>query len=93
MFCLNAVNAAYPTQATNDAVAAAQALIFMHQKRREADVRRQTELLKLYPVDQPLVFEETLDTFPFSQAFTDLPWFNDLIPDLGFGAMEPSLIG
>lgn len=79
--CLEAVNEAYRTKATSDAVSAAQALIFMHQRRREAEVKRQSDLLKLYPAAQP-VQEEDMENFPFSQAMADLPWFNDLIPDV-----------
>lgn len=79
--CLEAVNLAYRSKATNDAMSAAQALVFMHQKRREVEVKRQSELLKLYPIAQP-VQEENMENFPFSQAMTDLPWFNDLIPDV-----------
>ena len=85
--CLDAVNQAYQTEATKDAVTAARALIYMHQKRREADVKRQSEMLNLYPPTQT-TNEESWDNLVLSQAFTDLPWWNDLIPDLDFGDLS-----
>lgn len=85
--CLDLVDHTYRTRATKDAVAAAHALIFMHQKRREADVKRQSEMLKCYPSTQP-TYDETFNDFPLSQAFTDVPWFNELIPDMDLGSLD-----
>lgn len=85
--CLDTVNQAYQTKATRDAVAAARALVWMHQQRREADFRRQSEMLKLYPNPQ-IANDQSFDDFLLSQAFTDLPWVNDLLPEMDFGALE-----
>ena len=87
MTCLENVSQTYGTQTTKDAVTAAQALIYMHQRRRQTEVRRQSEMLKLYPASQP-TYEETFDNFPLNQAFTDLPWFNELIPDEDFQTLS-----
>lgn len=59
----------------------------MHQQRREADFKRQSEMLKLYPSSQ-IVNNQSFDDFLLSQAFTDLPWVNDLLPDIEWGALE-----
>lgn len=68
-------------------MAAARALIYMHQQRREAEFRKQSEMLKLYP-NPPAVNDQSFDDFLLSQAFTDLPWVTDLIPEIDFGTLE-----
>jgi hypothetical protein len=83
--CLDAVTQAYPTNATRDAADAARALIYMHRRRRETELSRQNELLQLYPVAIP-TSDQVSANFDFSQAFNDLPWFSDLMPDVDFGA-------
>lgn len=82
MSCLATVSSTYQTKATQDAYAAARALISMHQKRREANVVRQSEMLKLYPTDEP-AGQETSEQFSLNQAqaFADLPWFNEFFTD------------
>jgi hypothetical protein len=84
MSCLEAVSQVYGTKATNDAVDAAHFLIYIHQKRREADVKRQSELLKLYPSAQTPQ-EDILGNFHLNEAFGGVPWFNDLIYDTDIG--------
>ena len=79
MSCLETVSQVYGTKATNDAVDAAHFLIYIHQKRREADVKRQSELLKLYPSAQTPQ-EDILGSLQFNE-FGAVPWFNDLIYD------------
>lgn len=94
MSCLETVSQVYGTKATNDAVDAAHFLIYIHQKRREADVRRQSELLKLYPSAQTPQ-EDILGNLQFNE-FGAVPWFNDLIYDANipiFGGDDTFNIG
>ncbi len=86
--CLDTLNQVYQTNATKDALSAAQALVYMHQKQREADVKRQADLLNLYPATFQPIPTETFDNFPFDQAFIDLPWFNDLIPNMDLSEFD-----
>lgn len=82
MSCLSSVSETHQTKATQDAYTAARALISMHQKRREANVVRQSEMLKLYPVGAPAESDMS-GHFSIDQAqtFADLPWFNDFFTD------------
>ena len=77
------VSDTYKTKATQDAHAAARTLISMHQQRREANLMRQSEMLKLYPTDQP-TGQDRLGQFSSDQAqtFAELPWFNEFFTDL-----------
>jgi hypothetical protein len=83
MSCLAAVSDTYQTKATQDAYTAARALISMHQKRRQANVAKQSEMLKLYPVGVP-TGNDTFGQSSFDQAqtFADLPWFNEFFTDM-----------
>ncbi|KAF1965604.1 putative C6 transcription factor [Bimuria novae-zelandiae CBS 107.79] len=83
MACLASVSDTYRTRATQDAHAAARALILMHQKRREANVLRQSEMLKLYPTEEP-TGQDTSGQFSSDQAqtFADLPWFSEFFTDM-----------
>lgn len=83
MSCLASVSNTYQTRATQDAYAASRTLIMMHQKRREANVMRQSEMLKLYPTDEP-AGQDTSGQFSSDQAqtFADLPWFNEFFTDM-----------
>ncbi|KAL1605183.1 hypothetical protein SLS60_004727 [Paraconiothyrium brasiliense] len=83
MSCLSTVSDTYQTKATQDAYTAARALISMHQKRREANVVRQSEMLKLYPIGAP-TGTETPGQFSFDQAqnFAEVPWFNEFFTDM-----------
>ncbi|KAK7181082.1 fungal specific transcription factor [Paraphaeosphaeria sporulosa] len=83
MSCLSRVSETYQTKATQDAYTAARALISMHQKRREANVVRQSEMLKLYPVGASTE-NDTNGHFSVDQAqtFADLPWFNEFFTDI-----------
>lgn len=83
MSCLENVSDTYQTKATKDAYTAARALISMHQKRREANVARQSEMIKLYPTGAPTK-NDTPSQFAFdqAQAFADLPWFNEFFTDI-----------
>ncbi|KAJ4300659.1 hypothetical protein N0V90_002746 [Kalmusia sp. IMI 367209] len=82
LLCLAAVSNTFQTKATKDALTAAHALISMHQKRRETDVLRQSEMLKLYPASEP-AGDDMFEHFDLNQAqaFTDLPWFNEFFSD------------
>ncbi|KAL5445422.1 hypothetical protein PMIN07_010109 [Paraphaeosphaeria minitans] len=81
--CLSRVSETYQTKATRDAYTAARALISMHQKRKEANVVRQSEMLKLYPIGA-LTENDTNGHFSVDQAqtFADLPWFNEFFTDI-----------
>ncbi|KAF2448347.1 hypothetical protein P171DRAFT_352563 [Karstenula rhodostoma CBS 690.94] len=83
MACLAIVSETHQTKATQDAYITARALISMHQKRREANVVRQSEMLKLYPIGAPSE-DATNGQFSIDQAqtFADLPWFNDFFTDM-----------
>ena len=87
MICLANVSDTYQTKATQDAHAAARTLISMHQQRREANLMRQSEMLKLYPTDQP-TGQDRMGQFSSDQAqtFADLPWFNEFFTDLEISA-------
>ncbi|OBT94406.1 hypothetical protein VE01_07755 [Pseudogymnoascus verrucosus] len=53
--CVIAVNDAYQTEATREAATAACTLLQLHQKRREADIKKHSDMLSMYPsVDFPL---------------------------------------
>lgn len=79
------VHEAYQTTATKEAVAGAHALIDMHQKRRMADVERQSEMLKLYPVSQALD-DWSNDDFALPASFADSSWLEEFMLDFDVGA-------
>jgi hypothetical protein len=88
--CLETVLQRWRTRSTEDGSSAARALIHIHRKRREADTKRQSELLQLYPSEWP-ISDGSFDDFSLGQAFDEIPWFNELIPDMDFGMFESPL--
>jgi hypothetical protein len=81
--CITAVNQAYPTEATREAVAAARTLLQLHRKRRETEIQNHTSMLNLYPLtDADLQQREgvLLDADALQESW----WFNEFMahPDL-----------
>ncbi len=85
MSCLATVARKWPTKAMEDVSAAARVLVYIHRKRREADIQKQSDMLRLYPDETPALGNHANDTL-YDQAFDGIPWFNELIPDFEFGA-------
>lgn len=80
--CLGSVNDVYQTAATREAVTAAHALLQLHRKRREADLRRHDEMLKLYPVSGTSSGEPLTHTL--EPDIMDSWWLNEFIADANF---------
>ena len=81
--CITAVNEAYPTEATREAVAAARTLLQLHRKRRETEIQNHTSMLSLYPLmDGDLQQRE--DVLLDADALQESWWFNEFMahPDL-----------
>ncbi|KAK4897277.1 hypothetical protein LTR27_004797 [Elasticomyces elasticus] len=88
MGCLAAVNDTYHTGATHEAFTAAYALVQLHQKRREAEVRKQTELLDMYPILALPAGEDLID--PLDEwAWLDSWWYNEFLVDADISAVQP----
>ncbi|KAK5738772.1 hypothetical protein LTR17_005707 [Elasticomyces elasticus] len=88
MECLAAVNNTYQTGATHEAFTAAYALVQLHQKRREAEVRKQTELLEMYPTVALPAAEGLID--PLDEwAWLDSWWYNEFLVDADISAVQP----
>lgn len=78
--CLVAVNDAYRTGATREAVSAAYALLQLHRKRREAEVKKQSDMLSLYPVLNHNSAENSGDVVNIPTPL-DSWWYNEFIAD------------
>lgn len=78
------IDQVYQTKATREALVAARSLVYMHQKRREADVEKQAEMLKFYPTTTVANDEEFID-FLHGQSLADFTWFNDFAAEVNFG--------
>lgn len=81
--CITAVNEAYPTEATREAVAAARTLLQLHRKRRETEIQNHTSMLGLYPLmDADL--QQNQDGLLDGDALQESWWFNEFMthPDL-----------
>ncbi|WPG98935.1 Hypothetical protein R9X50_00173700 [Acrodontium crateriforme] len=81
------IDQVYQTKATREALFAARSLVYMHQKRREADVKKQADMLKFYPATTVANDEEFID-FLHGQSLADFTWFNDFANEVDF--MAPS---
>jgi hypothetical protein len=79
--CLEAVNDAYQTAATREAVTAAYTLLQLHQKRREDEVKKQSEMLSLYPAVHSSSAVGSGDLLSES-TLLDSWWFNEFVADL-----------
>ncbi|KAJ4986228.1 2-nitropropane dioxygenase [Stagonosporopsis vannaccii] len=76
--CIVAVNNAYQTEATLEAATAANTLVQLHRKRREAEIQNHTEMLNLYPSLDPQI-HETQAEFLSGDALQDSWWFNQFM--------------
>ncbi|KAF2013078.1 hypothetical protein BU24DRAFT_453337 [Aaosphaeria arxii CBS 175.79] len=76
--CVVAVHEAYQTTATREAATAARTLIQLHRRRREADMRRHSEMLDLYPSAAFLSQESHGDVLN-GDTLQDLWWFNEFV--------------
>lgn len=81
--CIVAVNEAYPTEATREAVAAARTLLQLHRKRRETEVQNHTNMLSLYPLMETEL-QQNQDAFLDGDALQESWWFNEFMvhPDM-----------
>lgn len=84
--CVVAVNDAYPGEATREATTAACTLLQLHRKRREAEVKKQSDMLSLYPsmdFSSQGSYSDPLN----GNALSDFAWFNEFISqsDLSLG--------
>ncbi|KAK4954496.1 hypothetical protein LTR10_007927 [Elasticomyces elasticus] len=88
MGCLAAVNDTYQTGATYEAFTTAYALVQLHQKRKEAEVQKQTELLDMYPTVALPAAEGLID--PLDEwAWLDSWWYNEFLVDTDVSAIQP----
>ena len=78
--CLEAVDDAYQTGATLEAVTAAHALVQLHRKRREAQVRKQSEMLSLYPAVHYTPTENSRHVVN-GPTMSDSWWYNEFMAD------------
>lgn len=76
--CIAAVNNAYQTEATREATTAANTLVQLHRKRREAEIQNHTDMLSLYPSLDPQI-HETQGDFLSADALQDSWWFNQFM--------------
>lgn len=90
--CIIAVNEAYPTEATREAVAAARTLLQLHRKRRETEVQNHNTMLTLYPLIDT-GFQESQNGLLDGDALQDSWWFNEFMahPDLLGSGIDFSL--
>lgn len=79
--CLELVNDTHQTGATREAVLAAYALLQLHQKRREAEVKKQSDMLSLYPAIPCPSTDNDADVLN-DPALLDSWWFNEFVADL-----------
>lgn len=89
--CLDSVNEVYQTAATREAVTAAHALLQLHRKRREADLKRHDEMLKLYPA-AGVSSREPLTNVP-EPDILDSWWLNEFIADANLDFDQPLDLG
>ncbi|KAH7088857.1 hypothetical protein FB567DRAFT_319582 [Paraphoma chrysanthemicola] len=76
--CVVAVNDAYRTEATREAVTAAHTLLQLHRERRESEIRNHSNMLSLYPsVD--FEFQEGRGDLVSGDAMLDSWWFNEFV--------------
>ncbi|EOA89806.1 uncharacterized protein SETTUDRAFT_146995 [Exserohilum turcica Et28A] len=76
--CVIAVHDAYPTDATREAAAAACTLLKLHRRRREAELKKHSDMLSLYPsVDFP--FHDGDGDALSGASLQDLAWFNEFL--------------
>jgi hypothetical protein len=76
--CVIAVNNAYQTEATREAATAACTLLQLHRTRREAEIRKHSDMLGLYPsVDFPL--QASLGDPLNGDSLQDFWWFNEFV--------------
>ncbi|EUC48475.1 hypothetical protein COCMIDRAFT_2731 [Bipolaris oryzae ATCC 44560] len=90
--CVIAVNEAYPTEATREAAVAACTLLRLHRRRREAEIKKHSDMLGLYPsVD--FVLQENHGDPLSSDSLQEFSWFNEFIAnsDLASG-LDPFIL-
>lgn len=78
MACISAVNEAYPTEATREAVAAARTLLQLHRKRRETEIQNHTSMLNLYPLMDANI-QQREDALLDGDALQESWWFNEFM--------------
>jgi hypothetical protein len=90
--CIIAVNEAYPTEATREAVAAARTLLQLHRKRRENELQNHTTMLSLYPMIENEL-SRTQDLSLDGDALQESWWFNEFMahPDILGSGIDFSL--
>ena len=76
--CIVAVNDAYHTEATREAVTAAYTLLQLHRQRREAEIQNHTNMLDLYPSLDPQV-QESHGELLSGDGLQDSWWFNEFV--------------
>ncbi|KFZ00577.1 hypothetical protein V500_00990 [Pseudogymnoascus sp. VKM F-4518 (FW-2643)] len=89
--CVIAVNDAYQTEATREAATTACTLLQLHQKRREAEIKKHSDMLSMYPsVDFPLQDShgDPLNGYALQNSW----WFNEFVAhsDLALGVTPPA---
>lgn len=78
--CVTAVHEAYHTEATQEAVTVAFSLLHLHRLRREAEIRRHSDMLKFYPSAQPPTQANWNDDLINGQDVLDSWWVNEFGP-------------
>jgi hypothetical protein len=81
--CVVAVNDEYQTEATREATTAACTLLRLHRKRREANIREQSNMLSLYPSGE-LLLAESFNVDLDANTLQDFWWLNEFVaqPDM-----------
>ena len=88
--CVVAVNEAYQTEATREAATAACTLLQLHRRRREAEMKKHSDMLSLYPSVEFLLQESHGDALN-GNALQDFWWFNEFVAhsDVALGVSPP----
>ncbi|XP_014555506.1 hypothetical protein COCVIDRAFT_102147 [Bipolaris victoriae FI3] len=76
--CVIAVNEAYPTEATREAAVAACTLLRLHRRRREAEIKKHSDMLGLYPSVDFFLQENHGDPLS-SDSLQEFSWFNEFL--------------